>query len=76
VCLGVLSTSYGQIETSYVISCLRLKKAWGMARSEGEELQKGGRGAKWRDMKVANSKEEDFSDEEEARVGQEEQLPY
>lgn len=42
--------------------------------SEGEELQKGGYGAKRREMKVANSEEEGFSDEEEAQVGQEEQL--
>jgi len=42
--------------------------------SEGEELHKGGRGSKRREIKVANSEEEGFSDEEQAQVGQEEQL--
>lgn len=42
--------------------------------SEGEELQKGGRGSKRREIKVANSEEEGFSDQEQAQVGQEEQL--
>jgi ESF2/ABP1 family protein len=42
--------------------------------SEGEEPQKGGRRVKWKEIKVAKSEEEDFSDNEEAQVGQEEQL--
>ena len=42
--------------------------------SEREEPQKGGRRVKRREIKVANSEEEGFSDDEEAQVGQEEQL--
>jgi len=42
--------------------------------SEEEELQKGGRRAKRREIEVANSKEGGFSDDEEVQIGQEEQL--